>query len=139
MSRRILYWDSSAVISLLVPDRHTQSARIHASTEDEHLLSSLAHAEVCAVISRLERSGVIDPKHAASAKDRFDRGSWTFARIVPSRRLVQRLASRWALRGADLWHLGAALTLQAQKPNVEILSFDQSLIEAARGENIGVN
>jgi predicted nucleic acid-binding protein len=46
------------------------------------------------------------------------------------------LASNWSLRGADLWHLAAAKTLQCELPELLLLTFDQRLYHAAAGENI---
>lgn len=130
---RVLYWDASAVLSLLLPDTHTETARAHASTERAHIVSSLTNAQVYAVLSKLERIRAIDSERAASARQRFFRGLWSSVSVDPSRALVQRLAQRWKLKGADLWHLGAATALRVESP-LELLSFNRMLVEAARGE-----
>jgi hypothetical protein len=46
------------------------------------------------------------------------------------------LSSRYPLRGADLWHLAAAKSLQEELPELRLLTFDQRLMEAAQGEGI---
>ncbi|MGH2424940.1 MAG: hypothetical protein ACRDF1_01465 [bacterium] len=41
---------------------------------------------------------------------------------------------KWSLRGADLWHLCTAKSLQSELPELRILTFDARLATAARGE-----
>jgi predicted nucleic acid-binding protein len=52
------------------------------------------------------------------------------------RRLVTELTPKYALRGADLWHLGTAKTLQNEVPDVRVFTFDDRLAEALRGEGL---
>lgn len=51
---------------------------------------------------------------------------------------VKALASKWPLRGADLWHLAAAKTLQKDLPELTVLTFDNRLYVAALGEKLTV-
>jgi hypothetical protein len=46
------------------------------------------------------------------------------------------LATKWPLRGADLWHLAAAKSLQTELPELAFLSFDLKLAAAAKGEGL---
>ncbi len=50
-----VYWDSSAILSALFRDRHSDEASKCARSLGVHLLSTLAWAEVHAVIARIER------------------------------------------------------------------------------------
>ena len=49
---------------------------------------------------------------------------------------VKALASKWPLRGADLWHLATAKTLQKDLPELTVLTFDNRLYVAALGEKL---
>ena len=42
-----------------------------------------------------------------------------------------------SLRGADLWHLAAAMTLKRELPELWLMTFDQRLKTAAELEGIG--
>ncbi len=45
---------------------------------------------------------------------------------------MKALSQKWSLRGADLWHLAVAKTLQKQIPELELFSFDKGLSAAAK-------
>jgi len=49
---------------------------------------------------------------------------------------VRSLSSKWPLRGADLWHLAMAKSLQAELPELTFMSYDARLVAAARGEGL---
>ena len=131
-----VYWDSSAVLSALFEDRYSRRATAAIRRADLHLLSTLTWAEVHAVISRIERERVLAGTLVAAARETLERGPWRRPNLVPGWRLVSTLAPKRALRGADLWHLCAAKTLQSELPDVKVLTFDSQLAEAARGEGL---
>lgn len=135
----LYYWDSSAVLSLLLPDSNSSIAVERAERNVSHLISSLGAAEVYAVLSRLERGRAISPDDGRAARALFDSGMWRYAVDAPSRSLLRDLARKWPLKGADLWHLAAAMTLRLERPHLQLLTFDAALADAARGENIVVN
>jgi predicted nucleic acid-binding protein len=130
------YWDSSAVLSLLLPDSNSSIAMEHSELNLSHLISSVGAAEVYAVLARLERGHAISVDDARAARARFESGRWRYAVDVPSRALLRDLARKWLLKGADLWHLAAAITLRLERPRLQILTFDAALAEAARGEDL---
>jgi predicted nucleic acid-binding protein len=45
---------------------------------------------------------------------------------------IKALASQRPLRGADLWHLATAITLQKDIPELVLLTFDKKLKLAAK-------
>jgi predicted nucleic acid-binding protein len=136
MSEGQYYWDASAVLSLLLPDANSTVARQCAERNVAHLISSVGAAEVYAVVSRLERTGAISGDDARAARLRFDSGMWRYAVDVPARSLLRDVARKWPLRGADLWHLAAAMTLRLERPRLRLLTFDSALAEAARAEEL---
>ncbi len=97
-------------------------------------MSSLGWAEVQAVIARLEREHALSPVFLSAAREAVERGPWVRLSVDPDRQQIAVLARAWPLRGADLWHLAAAKALQADLPELRLLSFDAKLAEAARGE-----
>jgi predicted nucleic acid-binding protein len=99
-----------------------------------HLISSLGWAEVYAVIARIEREQALSPVLIAAAREALERGPWVGVSVDPDRLQMAALAQAWSLRGADLWHLAAAKALQADLPELRVLSFDARLAEAALGE-----
>ncbi len=130
----VIYWDTSAIISALFRDRNSDEATAAARAPGTHLMSSLGWAEVQAVIARIEREHALTPLLVNAARDAVERGPWVRLSVDPDRQHIAALARVWPLRGADLWHLAAAKSLQADLPELRLLSFDAKLAEAARGE-----
>ena len=99
-----------------------------------HVISSLAWAETHAVIARIERERALANALVDAARETLSRGPWRRLTLDPDGTIVARLARAWPLRGADLWHLATAKTLQAEIPELTFLSFDTRLNAAAYGE-----
>jgi predicted nucleic acid-binding protein len=130
----VVYWDTSAIVSALFGDRHSDEASAAARAPGTHLVSSLGWAEVNAVIARIEREQALSPVLIAAAREAIERGPWLGVSVDPDRLQMAALARAWPLRGADLWHLAAAKALQTDLPELRLLSYDARLAEAARGE-----
>lgn len=123
------------MLSVLLRDTHSDTALAYIRRPDVHILSSLAWAEVHAVMARHLREGTPDSM-VSQAAGALERAGWRHLRTGPSRAHVSALARRWSLRGADLWHLATARTI-ADEVRVSVLTFDRALDEAARGEGLG--
>jgi predicted nucleic acid-binding protein len=134
--KRLTYWDASAAIEALIPAQRSRIAAAEAKSDGINLLSSLAWAEVQSVIARLERQRSITPTLANAARNELQTRRWHWTHVVPVRIVVVELASRWQLRGADLWHLAAAKTLRADRPELTLFTLDRRLGVAARGEGL---
>lgn len=132
----VVYWDSSAVISALFQDPNTKKAKIFAEREALHLLTTLAYAEVSAVISRMRREHALTEVLSQSALEVLDRGPWRRISISPEWALIKTLAKKHSLRGADLWHLATAVALTHEFPEISLLTFDQKLMAAAEIEKL---
>ena len=63
-------------------------------------------------------------------------GLWRRLNIWPDWEIVPLLSRRWPLRGADLWHLATAKSLQKEFPELLFLTFDDRLQKAAQGEGL---
>jgi predicted nucleic acid-binding protein len=130
----VVYWDTSAIISALFHDRFSDEASAAARAPGTHLVSSLGWAEVHAVIARIEREQALSSILISAARETLERGPWVGVRVDPDRLQMAALARAWPLRGADLWHLAAAKALQADLPELRVLTFDARLADAAQGE-----
>ncbi|MCR3921537.1 MAG: type II toxin-antitoxin system VapC family toxin [Firmicutes bacterium] len=132
----VIYWDASAVLSCLFKDIHSEEAQNKASVTGFHVISSLAYSEICAVIARLQRDKQIRDVFVTAAFDTLANGPWRNLILQPEINIMQNLATRWPLRGADLWHLTCALTLQKQLPELTLLTYDNRLKIAAEEEGL---
>ena len=134
----VIYWDTSAIISTLFTDINTGIAVKHLKKPGLHLVSSLGVAETYAVLNRMQREGHIRKSLFLEVTDMFEEGRWRGLNINPEKKDIKGIAKKWTLRGADLWHLASAKTLQKELPELSFLTFDQKLLEAAKGEGLSV-
>lgn len=132
----VIYWDASAVLSALFKDKHSDEAINWSRREGIHLLSSLACAEVYAVISRIRREGLLPGVLINAACESLGEGPWRRLNLIPDWDKIKSLSQKWPLRGANLWHLAAAKTLQKRLPELRLLTFDNRLSVAAMGEGL---
>jgi predicted nucleic acid-binding protein len=130
----IVYWDSSALLSGLFRDAHSNDAVAWSRREGYHLLSSLAWAEVTAVMARMRRERLATDIFIDSALQAIAQGPWRRLNITPRWQAMEGLSRKWPLRGADLWHLAAAMTLRDDRPELMLLTYDGRLRAAAAGE-----
>jgi len=132
----VIYWDSSAILSTLLQDSHSEHAMRYAGANAIHLLSSLALAEVHAVLNRIRRERELAEILVDASLETLASGPWRRLKIDPDASEIRKLASKWPLRGADLWHLATAKTVQRELPELLVLTFDRLLYHASTGENI---
>lgn len=132
----VLYWDTSAVLSALFRDEHSDEASAIARETRMHLMSTLAWAETHAVIARIHRERMLASVLIEAALEALESGPWRRVNVLPDWNVIQALAPAWPLRGADLWHLAAAKHLHAEIPELALFSFDARLTTAARGEGL---
>lgn len=131
----VIYWDSSSILSALFKDSNSETAIEFAGREGVHLISTLAYAEVCAVIHRIKRERLLTDILISAAFEALEKGPWRHLNVWPEWKQTKRLSNKWPLRGADLWHLATAKTLQNQTPELIVFTFDGKLLAAAEGEN----
>ena len=130
----LIYWDSSAILSALFSDTHSSTAKKWADETGLHFISTLAYAEVSAVIARMKRERVLGDTLVNAAFETLDQGPWRRIYTWPEWEIVRALSAKGPLRGADLWHLAAATTLRKEFHEITFLTFDQRLKKAAAGE-----
>jgi len=129
----VIYWDASAILSVLFQDAYSVQASAAARRRLTHLLSTLGYAEVMAVIARLEREQKLPTVLGDSARELVRVGPWRRLALQPDWATIDELAAHWPLRGADLWHLATASTLSRELPELRMISFDSRLDAASEG------
>ena len=133
---QVIYWDTSAILSALFSDPHSKTAEIWAAKEGVHFISTLAFAEVCAVISRMRREKLLNYIMTQAVFEVLDNGPWRRIFSWPELKIIKTLSARWPLRGADLWHLSTAKKMSKEFPELYLLTFDNRLKQAAEGESL---
>lgn len=134
----VIYWDASAILSVLFRDAHTRKALAVVRRRSLQLVSTLAYAEVIAVVRRLENSRDLTTADATAARDALRGGPWRALLLQPDRKLVDEVARAASLRGADLWHLATASTLAREVPELRVITFDDRLHAAAVSAGIAL-
>ncbi|OEU84965.1 MAG: PIN domain-containing protein [Desulfobacterales bacterium S5133MH4] len=131
-----IYWDASAVLSVLFKDSFTDDAQMWAQKKGFHFMSTLTYAETCAVIARMQRERILADILIKASFETLEEGPWRRLTILPEWIVARSLSAKWPLRGADLWHLSAAKSLQKELPELLLLTFDNRLQKAAQGEGL---
>ncbi|MCP4625448.1 MAG: type II toxin-antitoxin system VapC family toxin [bacterium] len=130
----VIYWDTSAILSSVFSDAHSEIAKIWVEKKAVHFISTLAFVEFCAVISRMQRKRLLTKIMTQAVFEVLDSGPWQRILSQPDLKIVNELSGKWPLRGADLWHLATAKSLRQDFPELFLLSFDSRLNQAAEGE-----
>ena len=131
-----VYWDTSALVAALFMEERSDEARRLAALPGVHLMSSLAWTDLQAVFSRARREQHIAAALVDTMQTAVGSGPWRYVTATPRQDVSASLARRWALRGADLWHLALAKTLQTELPELAFATFDKALTEAGAAEGL---
>ena len=136
------FWDSSALIPLLIEEKTTPQVRGILKSDPDFSVWWGSRIECVSAISRLERMKALNSRDTTEAL----RGSATLldtaVEIAPSpalRDLTCRLLRVHPLTSADAVQLAAALIACEQKPStLELVSLDERLRDAAGREGFRV-
>jgi predicted nucleic acid-binding protein len=135
----LVYFDSSALVKLVVKESGSDLAAQLWDGCDAALASRLAYPEVCAALAAAARNhdlGSDDLRAAEQAWEEF----WAATRPVELTPAVERhagvLAREHALRGADCVHLASALAIG--DPDLVIAAWDRRLHAGALTAGLSV-
>jgi predicted nucleic acid-binding protein len=132
-----IYFDSSALVKLLVEEGGTEEAAGLWDACDVAMSSRLAYPEVCAALAAANRNHTLTEPDLRRAQ-RSWKGYWATAYPVELNQDVQEhagtLASRHALRGADAVHLASALAVADSDFHVAV--WDKRLRAGATAEGL---
>ena len=136
------YWDTSALVPLLV-DEPATSNRLALLSQDRNIATWWGTSVECAsALHRLDLESGLAADRLEDAWGSLRNLADTWNEIGPSERLrrrAQRLLGVHALRAADALQLAAALVAADEDPTtLEFVSSDFRLSEAARREGFTV-
>jgi len=131
----VIYWDASAILSILVQDNHSSTVERYIKKEGLHLLSTLADAEVRAVLQRMKHDNSLPPVLYNKVLKSYHQQPLRKININPDWHSISKLAVQYVLKGADLWHLATVKTIHMELPEVKMLTFDRQLFKAAKKED----
>lgn len=135
---QVIYWDASAILSTLFKDSHSERSTAWAEIEGVHFISTLAYSEVCAVIAQMKKDRILSDPLVSVSYEMLEQGPWRRLTASPEWKNSKNLSEKWSLRGADLWHLATAKSLQTEIPELTLATFDARLEKAAQGEGFGL-
>ncbi len=135
----IVYFDSSALVKLLVDESGSEAAAILWDGCDAAVSSRLVYPEVCAALAAASRNRDLDEESLVSCERDWE-GFWAAIRPVEISERVARaagwLAKRHHLRGADAVHLASALEIDRSALVVAV--WDRRLHTGATAEHLAV-
>ena len=135
------YWDSSALVSIVVEEPRTRLLRTMRQDDPEQTVWCLSEVEIAAALARREREGA-DAGPIETAREDLSKlvRRWrpvTAVEAVRARAL--RLVRTHPLRAADALQLAAALVASDDKPEgMPFVCLDDRLRDAARREGFPV-
>lgn len=136
------FWDSSAVVPLLVEEAHSPHVSRWLSDDAAIALWTLTPVEVVSALRRLLRERAIEEEAVRRAEDRSQdlvQACHVIVDVEPVKALASRLLRLHTLRAFDALQLGAALHWAEGRPQGRIFhTFDDRLVAAARREGFTV-
>ncbi len=135
----IAYFDTSAIIPLLVTEPGSATAERIWMAADRAVSLRLVYAEARAALAQARRIGRLAPTEAATAVRGLDALYAQVSRVEADDLLVRRaggLADELGLRGHDAMHLAGAERVAGNE--VVLIAGDRALTDAATALGIAV-
>jgi predicted nucleic acid-binding protein len=154
------FWDSSAIVPLLVLEKETEQCIRAFQFDPEVMVWTMSKVEVFSALCRRFREGVLREIDFDSAKKRFREGglreidfdsakkrmndffdiAFEIVSLPKVKDRALRLLQVHQLRAADAMQLASVLVATQEDPSrVQIMSFDDRLTLAAKREGFIVN
>jgi predicted nucleic acid-binding protein len=137
------FWDSSAIIPLLVTEARSPAARGHYEHDPDMAVWWATETECVSGLARLERDGHLGAGEITLAIGRLDRLGAAWQEIQPIARIrliANRLLRTHSLRAADALQIAAAIVAAEEQPaSLGLVTFDQRLAEVAAREGFSVS
>jgi len=136
------FWDSSAIVPLLLAEAATPLVQAVAEQDPGMLVWWATEVECASALARLEREGGIYVTVAADAFERMTQLAGGWYEVEPGdgvREAAVRLLRVHQLRAADALQLAAAVVASEHRPStLELVTLDEHLAAAARKEGFVV-
>jgi predicted nucleic acid-binding protein len=132
------FWDSSALVPLLVAEAQTGRMQALAARDSDMLVWWGSEVECASALARLGREGAFDRKGAQLAFKRLSQLADGWHEIEPGenvREAARRFLRVHPLRAADAWQLAAAFVAAEGRPSsLQLVTLDERLADAASRE-----
>jgi uncharacterized protein len=136
------FWDSSAILPLVVEETTSDSATRYYKAFPELVVWWGTSVECVSALARLEREGAIATRDVTQALRQLQalQSAWNEVQPLDTvRAAAQRLLRLHPLRAADALQLGAALVVADHRPQAwEFVCLDVRLAAAAEREGFGI-
>ncbi len=136
------FWDSSALVPLLVEQETTRRMAALYRRDSEVMAWWTTRIDCDSAVARLEREGTLTPRDAGRALRRLDVLSRSWQEVQPQdvvRDNARRLLRTHDLRAADALQLSAALIASEGRPaSLTLVCLDERLALAAEREGFPV-
>ncbi len=136
------FWDSSALVALVLPERLSAACAEAYREDSDVLVWALAPVEVLSALHRRQREGELSDLVFTEAIRRLERlrDNWSEVLDLEVVRLrAERVIAVHGVRAADAMQLAAALVASDEQPRrVPFVSLDQRLNSAASLEGFTV-
>jgi predicted nucleic acid-binding protein len=138
----VRFWDSSALVPLLVTEVSTRRVQALAIKDPAMLVWWGSEGECVSALARLEREGALAPPALGLALRRLKQLAAAWHQIDPNdavREAAIRFLRVHPLRAADALQLAAAYLAAERRPSsLEVVTFDERLGVAAGKEGFAV-
>jgi predicted nucleic acid-binding protein len=132
------FWDTSAVVPLLVSEPASPAVRQAFSSDPEVLAWWMTELECVSALARLERDGALTATSIVDALHRLDELSMSWRAVQPIgrvRQIASRLLRVHPLHAADALQLAAAIVASEERPaTLPFVTLDKRLARAAERE-----
>ena len=136
------FWDSSAILPLIVEERTSDYATRCYEVNPELIVWWGTSVECASALARLERDGALETRDLTQALQQLQalQSAWNEVQPLDTvRAAAQRLLRLHTLRAADALQLGAALVAADHRPQGwEFVCLDARLAAAAEREGFGI-
>ena len=137
------FWDSSAVIPLLVQEEQTSRRKAQLRDDPRMTVWWACRLECSSALNRLRRDGSLDEGGLVRALGAMEILADSWYEVLPTSELrarAMRLLRVHPLRAADSQQLSAALIATSENPSMlPFLTADERLLEAAQKEGFAVD
>lgn len=136
------FWDTSAIVPLLVSERQSHAMRARFDADPSIVVWWGTRVEVASAIARREQAGVVSSADATTMLTTLDALGQTWLEVQPVaaiRPLARRLLRTHPLRAADALQLAAAVAFADGRPeSVAFVCLDERLSSAAQREGLAL-
>jgi uncharacterized protein len=136
------FWDTSAVVPLLVREDSTEAARALFASDPAMVVSWLTPVECASAIARAERDELLTQSAATEAFARLDELALVWREVEPSndvRETARRLLRVHRLRAADALQLASATLAAERRPaSLALVTLDDRVEAAALKEGFAI-